>query len=232
MASTSVSSRSSRSARPLQTDDVVMARALSFAAWARTNARLIIVAAVAALLLVGGVLYYRYFKASREARAGAQFMELAQKIPVQNQSVAVTELRTFIDRFDGSRTADEARLVLARLYLQTGKPREAIPVLQSVADRKTPLQATGTVLLGDAQAEAGDLAAAARTYQRAADVAPAGFTRQNALEQLALVREQQGDFRGAAAAYRQIIPMTEKGSPERAEMEMRAAEMEARAGAR
>ncbi|HEX2191048.1 MAG TPA: tetratricopeptide repeat protein, partial [Longimicrobiaceae bacterium] len=231
MASPSVASHSKTSSRVADTDDVVMARAVQLSVWARRNAKIIIIAAVVALVLVGGYLFYRYSQAQTAERAAVAFMQVEQTAASGNATLATRDLQDFVRRFSGTTEADQARLLLARTHLEAGKPQEAVTVLQQVEEGPgEPLGARAALLLGIAQNQAGNRQAAVDTYLRVADAAELEYLREEALQQAALLRQQAGDHAGAAELFRRLVGMAEEGSFERSVYEMRLAEAEGRAG--
>ena len=230
MASPSVASRPDRH-HNVDPDDVVLQRAMAMSDWGRRNARVIMGLAALALVLVGGFLYYRYLQASNAARAGAAFMAIQQEAE-SNPAAAKGRLNTFITEHDGTPDADVARLTLASLHLTEGKPREAVAAVQPLAGSGSPLAVQGKLLLGSAQAQAGDRNAAIASYLAAAEATDLDYLKAQALDRAATLREQGNDFKGAAELYRQIVEMAPKGSMDRSVAEMRLAEVEARARGR
>lgn len=227
----SIASRSRRPQGASDADDIFIARTLQFTTWARRNARVVIAAAVVALLLIAGALYYRWDRANRLERAATEFMFLEQTAASGNVALATRDIQQFIQRFDGTPYADEARVLLGQLHLQQGEPQQAVEALRELPGRirRSPVGAQGALLLGSAQAAAGDTAAAVATYTRVADEARLDFQREEALSSAALLREQAGDFTRAAELYRQLVAMAEEGSFQRSLYEMRLAEAEGRA---
>lgn len=230
MASPSAPPRSRSPRTAADSDDVIAARALQFTAWARRNARLVIAGAVVAAVAIGTLLWYRIDRTRQAARAAAEYMQVEQTVAT-NPSAAPAALQNFIQRRDGSPEADEARLTLAQLHLTAGDAARAVQVLQPFDRRigQGPLGAQGALLLGAAQAEAGQRDAAITTYLRVADQAQTRFRQEEALSQAALLRQQGGDAVGAAELYRRLVDMAEEGTPERSVYEMRLAEAEGQA---
>lgn len=228
MASPSVASRSKQPVRSgPDTDDVVLARALEFAAWAKRNRNAVIIGAVIAAVLVGGFIYYRVYEAERAERAAIQLAQVEQTAMAGNAALAERELTDFIRRFEGTVEADQARLMLARTHLQAGEPAEALPVLQAVdADADTPVGAQAGLLLGAAQNQAGNAEASVAAYLEVAEEADLRYYREEALTNAALVRQQAGDYAGAAELWRRLVEMSEEGSLQRSIYEMRLAEAE------
>lgn len=230
MASPTAAPRSKQSPGAAGSDDVVLARALEFTAWARQNARAVIAVAVVAAVVVGGLLWYSFSRAQAAEKAAIQYMQVERTLAAGNPTLAERELTDFIGRFSGSVEADQARLALGRLHLEAGKPQEAVTVLQNVgAGLDTPLGAQGAMLLAAAQNQAGNRDAAVATYLRVADETDTQYYAEEALQEVALLREAAGDFAGAAQAWRRLVEMTEAGSFQRSVYEMRLAEAEGQA---
>lgn len=232
MASTSVASRSDRHYH-VDPDDRATQRAMAFAAWAKRNRTMIIAAAVIALVLVAGILYYRYDQARQRADASAAYMSVQQAAETAGNPAAVTrQLTNFIAAHSGTPEAAEARLALAEIHLRGNEPQKAIEVLREPAAGSSPLAVQAAMLLGAAQAEAGQREAAIQTYTQAAERAEAPYLRNEALTEAALVYEQAGNWKGAAELYRRVVDASEKGTMDRTIAEMRLTEAEARAGGR
>ncbi|HEU0079573.1 MAG TPA: tetratricopeptide repeat protein, partial [Longimicrobiaceae bacterium] len=145
-------------------------------------------------------------------------------------TLAQRDLQDFIRRFDGTIQADQARLLLAKVHLDAGRAKEAVTVLEGVDEGPgTPVGAQGAMLLGAAQSQSGNRQAAIQSYLRAAEAAELEYQQEEALTEAALLRQQGGDFAGAAELFRRLRDMTEEGSFERSLYEMRLAEAEGRA---
>ena len=231
MASPSVaSSRTRNTAHTVSDDDVVMVRALQLSEWARRNARVVIGVSAIAIVAVLAYVFYGYQKRQSEERASIAFSQVEQTALSGNATLAQRDLTTFIRRFDGTVQADQARLLLAKVHLDAGKAREAVTVLEAVEEGPaTPVGAQGAMLLGAAQNQAGNRQAAIASYLRVAEAAKLQYQQEAALAEAALVRQQGGDFAGAAELYRRLIGMVEEGSFDRSMYEMRLAEAEGRA---
>lgn len=226
----------SRTPRPSRgdTDDVVLARALEFSRWARTNIRLIVIGAVVLALVVGGLFYWRVNEANRRQEAAVAFLQLEQTAQAGNAALATRELEQFIRRYEGTTYAEEARIALAQLHLRANEPAKAVTVLQGAAGRvgDSPVGPQAALLLAAAQQAAGNRDAAIQTYLTVAEEAELDVFREDALQSAALLRNQAGDFAGAAELYRRLVESTEEGTVERQLFQMRLAEAEARAATR
>lgn len=229
MASPSVAPRA-RHTNSIDPDDVVAARTAALTDWGRRNGRMIlIVAVVLGALAIGGVLYLRS-QEERSAKAATELLQLEQSAAANTPIGArIRELEAFVARFDGAPEADAGRVLLGEAYLDAGVPKKALTVLEPVAGGSTPFAFQAAVLLGEAQHRSGDAGAAVQTLTRAGDAAKLNYQKQEALVQAAAVREQSGDFRGAAELYRKLVGLTEEGTGNRSIAEMRLAEVEHRA---
>ena len=228
MASPSVARRPTRT--EVDTDDALAMRAAELAAWAQRNVRLILTAAVAALLGVGGYLYYQWSQAQRADRAAIQFLQVQSSAGADTVAI-VRELESFVRRFDGTVEADEARLQLGETYLRRNQAPKALEILRPLAGSGSPMAFQAQKLVAAAQNASNQRDQAIRTYLDAADDTDLAHQRLDALSEAAVLREQAGDWRGAAELYRRMTAETEEGSPERAVLELRITEAEARAGA-
>lgn len=222
---------SPRSPLPEQPDDVVMARALAFAEWARRNARAIIIGASVLAVLVLGFVYWRYLEADRASRAAVAYNEVQAVMAGGDEAQSRQALEEFVAAHDGTAEADEARIALAELHLKAGRPAEAVETLGGVEDGSV-VAFPARMLRGAAQGAAGETGAAVETYLAAADAAELEYQRVEALNEAALLREQAGQYGEAAEIYERLAESLEEGSNERAIFEMRGAEARARADAR
>lgn len=227
MASSSVARREIRKA--VDTDDAVMLRAAEMAEWARKNARMVVTATAVVLALAAGMLYYRIWKANRADRAAIEYFRLKAVLSGDNTQ-AVRQLDQFASRFDGTTESAEARMAAAQLLMVEGQPARALPDLHAAADANTPVRESAMSLLGSALAQSGKRQEAIDTYLKLADRTRLDYVRQDALTQAAALREQANDWKGAAELYAKAADGLEKGSQDRAYLELHLAEARAHAG--
>lgn len=230
MASSTVA-RSRLPQSKLDSDDALALRAAELSAWARRNVRMIIGIAAVALVVVGGLLVWKYSQAQQRAAAGERLLSLSAN-PVTGSAAGMRELESFIRQYDGTPEANEARLMLSQALLDQGQPARAIPHLREVADGGSGLASQAAMMLGSTHAQAGDRPAAIRAYQQAADKARMKYQKFEALGQAALQHELAGNHKAAADIYRGLLAESEKGSQQATIIEMRLTEAQARAGGR
>lgn len=211
-------------------DDAFIARVLALTVWAKRNARTLIMAGIVAAIAIAAGVYYMNFRSALHQQATTRLAEIRQAVASGNRPLAVRDLESFLERFDDTPAAPEARVVLARLYLEEGTPTDAIPVITPVAgDLDEPLGAAAASLLADAYLAADSLERAESVLLRIADDARFGFQRREALADAAMLRMERGDAAGAAELYARAVTMTPEDDPQRGIYEMRLAEARAAA---
>lgn len=230
MASSTVA-RSRLPQSKLESDDALALRAAELSAWARRNVRMIIGIAAVALVVVGGLLVWKYQQAQQRALASERLLDLSDN-PAVLTAAGTRELENFIRQYDGTPAADEGRLMLGQSLLDQGQPAKAIPHLQKVAGGGSQLASQASMMLGSTHAQAGDRAAAIRAYEQAADQSAMKYQKFEALGQAAVQHEAGGNHKAAADIYRALLADSEKGSQQATIIEMRMTEALARAGGR
>jgi predicted negative regulator of RcsB-dependent stress response len=212
--------------------DPFIAHALEFAAWARANSRAIIVGGITLAIVVVGFLIYRNNRETIREQAATELAEVRQTVQTGNTALAVRELESFISRFGGTESADEARLLLASTQLEAGQAQQAADVVEPLArDLDDPLGVPAALLQGAAYEAANEPARAEAIYLRVVDDAEPVYQRREALDAAARLRMQTGNAAGAAELYRRLVEMTPTDQPIRAVYEMRLGEAVAAAGA-
>jgi thioredoxin-like negative regulator of GroEL len=140
---------------------------------------------------------------------------------------AKTQLQEYLDRFEGTVYALEARLMLGQVLLEEGSVNEAIEVLAPAVQvmEKQPLGVQAAFLMAAAYEEADRADDAERLFLRIASAADLSFQIREALSGAARLRTEAGNLNGAAQLYEQILGTLEEGDPERSYWEMRLAEV-------
>jgi predicted negative regulator of RcsB-dependent stress response len=183
---------------------VGMARTID---WMRGHQRAVILGVLVAAALAAGLVYYRDYRRNLTARAVTQLEQLEAELAQSNAPAsAVGRLRDFLNRFGGTPSADDARLLMARIQLDEGAAADAVKTLDPLAHRAldTPIGYAATRLRADAYAAAGDRASALRTLDDAARNARFPFQRNDASAELADLLVQAGRYDSAASIYRRL----------------------------
>lgn len=199
------------SSGPPDQEDAFIRALNRFIAWAQQNTRTLVVAAVVLVLAVGGAFYWLSYQQSLEERASAELSTLQARIAQQARqgaAIAVTDsLQAFLQRFDGTDAAREARILLARQQLVQGQASQAVESIRPVARRHRPDTPNGFAarsLLADAQIAAGDTTAAISTLAGLAEDARFAFQRHQAAAERAALLADVGRLEEARAVYRRL----------------------------
>lgn len=200
------------SSGPSDHEDAFIRALNRFIAWAQENTGVLVLVTVLVVVAVGGALYWRSYQQNLEERASAELSTLQTRIAQQARqgapALAVTDsLQAFLQRFDGTSSAREARILLARQQIGEGRPSEAVKAIRPVVDGTRPDTPTGFAarsLLADAQTAAGDSAAAISTLDGLAQEARFSFQRRDAAADKASLLAATGRLEEARDIYRRL----------------------------
>jgi predicted negative regulator of RcsB-dependent stress response len=220
----------SRRRTPEHDDDAFVAKVFELSTWARKNSQVLILFGVVLVLVVAGIVYYANYRERMGVMAVEELETIQQLVGTGDTDAARVRLAQYIERFEGTPTAVEARMLLARMYLQTGDAGQAIDVLDDAGvGLREPMGPELAVMLARAYEERGEPQEAEQIYLRVADGAPLDFQAEEALADAARVRQLQGDAAGAIELYERLLERLELGDPERGRIQMRLAEARAQA---
>jgi predicted negative regulator of RcsB-dependent stress response len=184
-------------------EDAILVFLETAAAWARVHTRVVISVLVAIGLLVGGVFYYRSYRQSLRAAAA---IELNQLRGTLTPADAIPRLTGFIARFEGTPSAVEGRLLLARLQLRTEEPRAAIqtldPILSEPTDRPTGYAVA--ILLAESYKEVGEPDRSLAKLDEIIRDAYVPYQRHRALAERGRLLAELGRLEEAAATYERL----------------------------
>ncbi|MDP2480181.1 MAG: tetratricopeptide repeat protein [Candidatus Palauibacterales bacterium] len=196
-----------RSGGYASTEDALAVGVARIVHWMRGHQRAVILGVLVAIALAAGLIYYRDYRKNLTARAATQLEQLEAELAQSNAPAsAVGRLRDFLNRFGGTPSADDARLLMARIQLDQGAPADAVKTLDPLSGRAldTPIGYAATRLRADAYAAAGDRDSAIGTLDDAARNARFPFQRNDASAELADLLVQAGRYDSAASIYRRL----------------------------
>ncbi|HUH14014.1 MAG TPA: tetratricopeptide repeat protein [Longimicrobiales bacterium] len=215
-----------------EVEDAFVARVVEYSEWARRNTRIVTAAAVVLFIAVAAVLFWRNHQERLNTRAASRLTEIQQTVASGNTALAQQDLEGYLDTFSGTDPAGEARILLAQLYVDDGRFREALEAVEPLARDLDDPMGTPAAFLRAAAYEGMDQAGQAeQAYLSIADDAPLEFQQQRALAEAARIRMDQGNPGGAAEIYRRLVEALDEGHPERGIYQMRLAEAETAAAA-
>jgi predicted negative regulator of RcsB-dependent stress response len=204
-------------------EDVFVESVLEGSVWAKTHGRTLVYVGVAVFLLLAAGIYYRNFQQNARERSTVELNQVRQTVLSGNKQLAQTDLRQFVAKYGDTQAGEEARTMLAQLYLSTNQPQQAIDVIRPIADDVDESPAAAFLMAGAYEALK-QPEKAEETYLRIADKARFGFEKREALERAAGLRMAKGNTAGAIELYDRALNSLPEESPDRSVYEMRIAE--------
>lgn len=225
------SRRTDQTSQNAEAEDAFVARVYQASTWAQQNTQTLVLLLIILAAIIAAGVYYVDYRGTRTEQAVVQLEQIQQVANFGDQEQAKSQLADFIARFDGTLYANEARLILAELHLESGEPELALTVLQdSDLAMGDPLGVQIAILEAKVLESTGDLEGAEALYLDVSEDAELAFQRIDAFEDAARMRELQGDHAGAAELFQQIVDVLEPGDEELSYYQMRVAEARTAAG--
>jgi predicted negative regulator of RcsB-dependent stress response len=156
---------------PLQTIETEPTKTQSFGDWIQVNSKAVGIGAV--VVLVAGAGYWFYLRSAEIRRLNAErgLSQAKQSLNAGNVGLAQTDLQRVASRYKGTPAGAQAAMLLAKVEYDQGKYAEGIKVLEpyQTAGAAGPNLAPVWALTADGQLALGQAAAAASSYQKAAE---------------------------------------------------------------
>jgi len=215
-----------------EAEDVFVEKVLSFGTWAKENSQILILLGIVVVVMGAGLFYYSSYRRSVERQAIAQLEQVQQTVAFGDRESAKTTLQQYVERFDGTAYALEARLLLGQVLLEEGDSQGAIDALAPAVRTmdSQPLGIQAAFLMASGYETVGRLEDAERLLQRVASTAELPFQVRQALAGAARLKESRGDWAGALELYDDLLADMTPTDPERNYFEMRRAEAAAHLG--
>jgi predicted negative regulator of RcsB-dependent stress response len=199
---------SSGESGPTSREDAFVESTFRMWDWARKNLRALLLGTAGVAVIALGILYYVNFKATVREQAAADLARL--RMSAAAPEVVIPDVETFVGRYEGTAAADEARVLLGRLYLESGRAADAVAALQSVTDAPgRPVGFAARSLLASALEASGDMDGAIATWETLGSRARFAFQRRDARASVARLRAERGELAEAIAIYEQIAEEAE-----------------------
>lgn len=190
---------------PVDTEDRIMEKIAGLTAWAQRNSR---VATLSLLLLVAAgaaVFVYMDYRSDLETQAAVRLDEIRLGMRGTPPAQIRAQLDSYIGQFGSTRTADQARILLAEMELERDSADAALRLLEPLVDLDGgPLGYSAGWLSAVAEEQRGDREAAAEWYERLAGAAPHEFQRRRARAARARLHEYAGEYAEAEAIYEDL----------------------------
>lgn len=210
-----------------EAEDVFVEKTLDLIQWAKNNSQTLVLVGIVVAVLAAGGIYYKNYRSSWEEQAVTRLEQVQAAFGFGDRETAKASLAEYVDQFEGTVYAMEARLVLGQAYLEDGTPDQAIEALApAVREMNTePIGIQAAFLLAAAYEEAGRPDDAETLFLRIANTSDLPFQVSEALAGAARIRAAAGDLPGAAELYQDILADMDAGDPQRGFWEMRLAEV-------
>ncbi len=170
---------------------------------------------IAVLAVVGAGLFgWKLLSTRQGERVASQQLNSARfALESKNYALAASELSRISANYSGTRSANEATILLAQVRLAQGQSQQAIEALKDYAPgAPSEYQAQAYGLLGAAYENIGRSKEAADAYQQAASAAPLPFLRGQFLSDAGRTWLAAGDTARAKAAYLEIVAKLDSSS--------------------
>lgn len=194
---------------PETTEDAFVEGALRFWDWVQKNLQVVVLVLAVAALVVVGTLYWRGYRQTVRERAAVELSQLRTAADAGTEGL-VPQLESFVQRFDGTQAATEARLMLAREHLAGGRAEEALPILDAMdAPPDVPLGHAAFRVRAAAHEQLGQPERALDVYERLGEAARYPFQRRDARANAARILADMGRLAEAEAILAALVEEAE-----------------------
>jgi tetratricopeptide (TPR) repeat protein len=206
-------------------DDAFVAGVLETSVWAKRHQRALIIGGIVVAVLVIGLVLFLNQRNNQRARAAAELSQVRTLAFSGNTPLAIRDLEQYLARYGNTPSAAEARLLLARAYLDAGQIQPAIETAQRLSRNVgSDLGVNAAMLVAAAHEMAGEHQRAEELYMRVGSDGRFLFQRQEGLDNAARIRTLRGDLAGAVQIYERVLEMTPEAAAERQFFELRLGE--------
>lgn len=180
---------------------------LEFAELARKHSRRVSIGAGILVVLAAGVWLYVTSAQRKEAFASQALSQARAAAEAGNLPLAASDLARLIERFEGTRAASEAVVVLNQIRLLQGQRDVAVNALREFVRtrQRAYVKASAYALLGAALEDQGKPREAGGAYRQAAAEAELDFLKAQYLLDAGRALAAGADTAGAREAYREVL---------------------------
>lgn len=191
---------------PTTAGTVHRTRGEAFLEWVRQHRQFVSWAAT--ILVIGAGLFgWKLLSTRQSERTASQQLNSARfALDAKNFALAASELSRIAENYSGTRSANEASLLLAQVRLAQGQSQQAIQVLKDFAPGAAPAyKAQAYALLGAAYENLAHPREAGEAYEEAARNARMPFLRAGFLSDAGRAWLAAGDTAHARSLYQEIV---------------------------
>ena len=148
--------------------------------WLAHNRQWLTVAASVVVVGGGGWWVYNQSRITKEVNASKALSIAKQSIGAQNPALAKSDLEKLVARYGGTGAGSEGAMLLAQLDYDQNRYQEGITVLENATKAAPqPMESEIRALLGDGYLSLKNPTAAAKEYEKAADLTDRELERAN-----------------------------------------------------
>lgn len=170
----------------------------------RRNAKMLGVVAVVLAAAIAIWIVYSKTEATKNARADAALSSARQTYALGNLPLAKTDLTTLTTRYSGTDAAAQARVLLAQIAFDQGKPADGLKALEG-ASESGPAGAAVIAMRAAGYSQDQKYEEAAKSYLEAADRASAEAEKHRYQAQAALAYATAGKKDEAVKIWRDLL---------------------------
>ncbi|NNM05752.1 MAG: tetratricopeptide repeat protein, partial [Gemmatimonadetes bacterium] len=112
-----------------EAEDIFVDKTLELIQWAKDNSQMLVLIGIVVVVLAAGGIYYRNYRSDWEEQAVARLEQVQSAFSFGDRETAKVDLYQYLEQFDGTVYALEARLVLGQALLEDGAYDEAVDIL-------------------------------------------------------------------------------------------------------
>jgi tetratricopeptide (TPR) repeat protein len=173
----------------------------------KQNSRSLSMAGGALVVVAAGVWLYASSQARKERFASQELVRARDAAEAGNLPLATSDFTRVIERFGGTRAADEAVIMLNQVRLIQGQAQVVVPALQEFVRGRRPeyVKASAYGLLGGGLEDLGRFREAADAYRQASSLTRQDYLKAQFLLDAGRALAIAGDSAAARESYGEVL---------------------------
>ena len=181
--------------------------------WLSHNRQWLTIAASVVVVGGGGWWVYNQSRITKEVNASKALILAKQSIGAQNPALAKSDLEKLVARYAGTGAGSEGAMLLAQLNYDQNRYQEGITVLENATKAAPqPMESEIRALLGDGYLSLKNPTAAAKEYEKAADLTDRDLERANQKARAARAYTTAGDSAKSRQMWTELASNTKNPS--------------------
>lgn len=187
-------------------DDLPAGEPMDMMEWLSSNRQWVTIAAAVVVVGGGGWWVYNQSRITKEVNASKALFLAKQSLAAQNPALAKSDLEKLVARYSGTGAGSEGAMLLAQLNYDQAKYQEGITVLENATkSAPQPMESEIRSLLGDGYLSLMNPKAAAKEYEKAADLTDRDLERANQKARAARAYTAAGDSAKSRQIWAELV---------------------------